>query len=165
MGNSFLEYDNFFPILSPQDIASTATTTIYMDLRGAQRAGFLVSVGAITTATATDTEVITIQAATAEGGTEAAIAFKYRTCLQGTNQWGAVTTADTTGVTLASTDDDLHVWIEVDVDALAANDYRYVRAVLTDTPDMAAFLTAVMGIIVPRYKQVTAITATASASA
>jgi hypothetical protein len=162
----FLGYENILPLLSPQDIASTATTTAYMDLRNAQQAGFLVAVGASTTGTSTDAEVITVVAATAEGGTEAAIAFRYRQSgVAGANTWGAVTTADTTGVTLASTDDDVWTYIEVDPDALAGNDYRYARVVLTDTPDMAAFLTCVFGVINPRYKQTTHISATASASA
>lgn len=162
----FLGYENILPLLSPQDIASTATTTAYMDLRNAQQAGFLVAVGAITTATATDAEVITVQCATAVDGTEATIAFRYRQSgVAGANTWGAITTADTTGVTLASTDDDVWTFIEIDPAELAASDYRYARVVLTDTPDMAAFLTCVFGVINPRYKQLTHISATASASA
>lgn len=165
MANPFAMYDNIVPILSPQDIASTATTCAYMDLRNAQKAAFLILVGNVNSATGTDTEVVTVQAATAEGGTEAAIAFRYRTALGGANSWGAVTTADTTGVSYAVSDDDRHMWIEVDPDELAANDYRYARVVLTDTPDMAAFLVSVIGLIQPRYKQETAVSATASASA
>jgi len=164
--NPFVQYDNIVPLLSPQDIASTVTTTGYVDLRNAQKAAFLVLVGAITSATATDSEVVTVQAATAEGGVEAAIAFRYRLSgVAGANTWGAITTADTTGVTLASTDDDVNVWIEIDPDDLAVNDYRYVRVVLTDTPDMTNFLTSVIAFIQPRYKQATHISATASASA
>jgi hypothetical protein len=107
-----------------------------------------------------------MQAATAETGTEAAVAFRYRLAgALGANTWGAVTTADTTGMSIASTDDNKIVWIEVDPDELAASDYRFVRLVLTDTDDMAAFLVTVIGFIQPRYKQATHISATAAASA
>lgn len=165
MAVPFVAYENIIPLLAPQDIASTATTCSYMDLRNALKAGFLIPIGAITTGSASDTEVITVQCATAEGGTEAAVAFRYRLSgAAGANTWGAIATADTTGVSIASTDDNKVLWIELDPDELAASDYRYARPVLTDTDDMAAFLVAVLGVIQPRYKQTTHITSTASAS-
>lgn len=164
MGNLFAEYDNIFPLVAPVDLAGTVSSSPYVDLAGAQKCAILVSTGNINSGTATDTQVITVQAATAEDGTEAEIAFRYRTVLVGSNQWGAVTTAGTGGVTLAVTDDNINIWIEVDPDELAANDYRYVRVVSTDTPDMAACLYAAFAFLTPRYKQTTAWTATASAS-
>jgi hypothetical protein len=165
--NPFIGYDNIVPVLAPVDLAGTATTTAYVDLRNAQRAAFLVAFGAITSATLLDAEVVTVQAATAEGGTEAAIAFRYRLSgAVGANTWGAITTADTTGVSFAaSVDDSKWLWIEIDPDDLAASDYRYVRLVLTDTPDMTACLVCVMAFLDVRYKQSTHISATASASA
>ncbi len=168
MANPFVGYDNFVPLLAPVDIASTTTTCAYMDLRNAQKASFLIQFGAITSATTTDEFVITIQAATAEGGTEAAIDFRYRKSgAVGANTWGAVTTvAAATGLGMGADDsDDMFVLIEVDPDALAANDYRYARVLLTDNDDMEACLVSVMGIIEARYKQTTHISATASASA
>lgn len=161
--NPFLAYDNVFYLLAPVDIASTVTATPYMNLKGAHRAGFLVSFGVINSGSA-DTEVITVQAATAEGGTEAAVAFRYRTCAAGTNVWGAITTADTTGVSSASDDSGRAIYIEIDPDELAASDYNYVRVVSTDTTDMAACLIAVHGLLQPRYKQTTYVSSTASAS-
>ncbi len=164
--NPFVQYDNIIPLLEPKDIVAVTTASSYLALKGAIRAGFLIPIGAITTGTATDTEVVTVEAATAEGGTEAAIAFKYRLSgALGANTWGAVTTADTTGVSIASTDDNKLLWIEIDPDELAANDYAVVRVKFTATPDMAAFLTAVLGVISPSYKQTTFGSATASASA
>ena len=168
MANPFVGYDNIIPLLAPVDIASTATTCPYMDLRNAQKASFLISFGAITSATTTDEFVITIQAATAEDGTEAAVDFRYRkSAAVGANTWGAVTTvAAATGLGMGADDsDDMAVLIEVDPDALAANDYRFARVVLTDNTDMEACLVGVIGIIEARYKQTTHISATASASA
>jgi len=159
-------YDNIVLLLAPQDIASTATTCSYMDLRNAQKAAFLVQFGAITSTTATDTYTITIECATAEGGTEAAIDFRYRLSgAVGANTWGAVTTCASTGLALnAASHDNMSVWIEIDPDVLAANDYRYARVVITDV-DMEAGLVAVSGIMEARYKQTTYTSATASASA
>ena len=167
MANPFYQYDNVFCFLAPQDIASTATTCPYVDLRNAQKAFFLIQFGAITSTTVTDDWTITIEAATAEGGTEAAVAFRYRKSgVAGTaNTWGAVTTADTSGVIAApDADDNVGYLIEIDPDALAANDYRYARAVLTDV-DAEACLVAGFAFLEARYKQTTHISATASASA
>jgi len=170
MANPFVGYDNIIPLLAPQDIASTATVSNYMDLRNAQKASFLVSFGAITSATATDEFVITVRAASVDsGGTEVAVDFRYRKSgALGANTWGAVTTvAAATGLGMGADDsDDMLVWIEVDPDALAgANaDYRYVHVLLTDNDDMTACLVSVIGLIETRYKQTTHISATASAS-
>ena len=163
--NPFVGYDNFIPLLAPVDLAGTATRSIYMDLKGANRAAFLVCFGAIT-GTATDTMVVTVEAATAEGGSEAAVAFSYRLSgAVGANTWGAITAATTAGVALTVSDDDKLLWIEIDPGAMAASDYRYVRVLLTDTPDMANCLVGVMGVLDASYKQTTFVSATASASA
>ena len=53
----------------------------------------------------------------------------------------------------------------VNPDELAANDYRYARAVITDVDDMTAGLVAGFAFLEARYKQTTMISATASASA
>ena len=168
MANPFVGYDNIIPLLAPQDIGSTANAGIYMDLKNAQKAFFLVIFGAITSATATDEFVITIEAATAEAGAEAQVDFRYRKSgALGAKTWGAVTTvAAATGLGMGADDsDNMMVMIEVDPDALAANDYRYVRLVLDDNVDMEACLVTVVGILEARYKQTTHISATASASA
>lgn len=166
MANPFVGYDNIICFLAPQDIVSTATTCPYVDLRNAQKASFLLQFGAITSTTATDDWTITIEAATAEGGTEAAVAFRYRKSgVVGSNTWGAITTADTTGVIAApDADDNVGYWIEIDPDALAASDYRYARVKLTDV-DSEATLVAGFAFLEARYKQTTHISATASASA
>jgi len=167
MANPFIQYDNVYCFLAPQDIASTATTCPYVDLRSAQKCFFLIQFGAITSTTTTDAYVITVECATAEGGTEATIPFRYRlSAALGTGTWGAVTTCASTGLSLtAAANDNMGVLIEIDPDELAANDYRYARAVLTDTPDMEAGLVAGFAFLEARYKQTTMVTATASASA
>lgn len=165
--NKFLGYDNVILLVAPQDIASTATTAPYMELNNAQEAAFLVTFGAVTSTTATDTYIITVEAATAEGGTEAAIGFRYRKAAPlGANTWGAVTSVGTTGIEIASaSDDNAMVWIELEPEVLAANDYDVARVVLTDNDDMEACLVSVTGFVQARYKQTTHISATASASA
>ena len=170
MANPFVGYDNIIPLIEPQDTTSADTVSPYMDLRNAQKASFLVIFGAITSTTTTDEIVITVEAATAEGGAEAAIDFRYRKSgALGDNTWGAVTTvAAATGLGMGADDsDDMLVWVEVDPDALGANDYRYARLLLTVSPtsQMEACLVSVLGIIEARYKQTTHISATASASA
>jgi hypothetical protein len=164
---NYLGYQNIVPLLAAQDIASTVTVTNYLDLKTAHRAALLIVLGAVTSATATDAEVLTIEAATAEGGSEAAIAFSYRLSgALGTNTWGAITASASTGLSLdPAVHDNMCIWVEIDPAVMAANDYRYVRAKFTDTPDMTAFLVAVVGVIDPRYKMTTYISATASASA
>lgn len=167
--NPFVQYENIVPLLAPADIASTVTASNYMDLKTANHAAFLVVLGAVTSATATDAEVVTVEAATAEGGAEAAIAFNYRLSgALGDNTWGAITAAASTGLALdPAADDNKLLWIEIDPAAVhaAKADAHYVRVKLTDTPDMTACLVAVLGIIDPVYKQTTLVSATASASA
>ncbi len=165
MANPFMQYENFVYLLAAQDITGTATASSYLDLKTANAAGFLVVVGAIT-GTSTDTEVITVEAATAPTGAEATISFRYRLSgAVGTNTWGAVTTCASTGLALTVSDDNKLLWIEVDPQEMATSDYRYVRVVCTDTPDMTNFIVAVIGLVQPRYMQTTYVSATAAASA
>jgi hypothetical protein len=168
MANPFVAYDNIIPLLEPKDITTTITASSYMDLKYAHKAAFLVVFGAITSATLLDVEEITVEGATDPAGAEAAVAFSYRKSgALGGNTWGAITALTATGnVSMAaSVDDNMAVWIEIDPDALAASDYRYVRVKLTDNPDMTNCLVTVLGLIQPRYKQTTHLSVTASASA
>ena len=168
MANPFVGYDNIVPLLAPVDIADTDTSSPYMDLKNAQKASFLIMFGAITSTTATDEIIITVEAATAEGGAEAEIDFRYRLSgAVGANTWGAVTTvAAATGIGLGADDsDNMSIFIEVDPDALAASDYRYVRFWLKQSDALEACLVGGFGFIEARYKQTTHISATASASA
>ena len=168
MSNPFVEYDNIVPLLAPQDITTAITASAYMDLKYAHRAAFLVVFGNVHGSTSTDREVVTVQGATDPAGTEAAIAFNYRLSgALGDNTWGAITAGEAAvGVSInPGADDNKLLWIQIDPDALAASDYRYVRVLLTDTPDMDNCLVAVLGLTEPRYKQTTHKSVTASASA
>ena len=166
MANPFIGYDNIIPLLEPQDIVDTETATPYMDLKNAHKASFLIMFGAITSTTTTDEIIVTVEAASAEDATEAAIEFRYRiSAAVGANTWGAVTTVSTSGVGLGADDsDNMSLFIEIDPDALAANDYRYVRVWLKQSVALEACLVGVFGFLETRYKQTTHISATASAS-
>lgn len=164
--NPYVAYDNIIPLLAPADVTNSTTVSGYMDLKAANYAGFLVITGNIHSGSASDTEVITVEAATDPAGTEAAIAFKYRLSgAVGANTWGAVTAATTAGMSLGITDDSKLVHIEIDPDALAASDYRYARVKATATDDMANFVFGVLGLVSPMYRMTTFVSVTASASA
>lgn len=169
MANPFVGYDNIVPLVAPVAGTTGTITSPYVDLRNAQNASFLVQFGAITSTTTTDEMVITVECATAEGGTEAAVGFRYRKSgAVGANTWGAVTTVAATGVGMGADDsDNMCVWVELEPDELAANDYRYARFKATPSPasQMEAYVIAALAFIQARYKQTTHISATASASA
>ena len=169
MANPFIGYDNVVPLVAPVAGTTGTITSPYMDLRNAQKASFLVQFGAITSTTTTDAMVITVDAATDPAGTEAAVAYRYRKSgIVGANTWGAITTADTTGMEMGADDsDNMCVWVQIDPDELAANDYRYVRFVAAPlvASQMEAYVIAAVGFIETRYKQTTHISSTASASA
>jgi hypothetical protein len=162
--NQFVGYNNIIPLLAPVDIADTETVTGYVNLKGAHNFAFFAYFGLLTSATAADTLVITVEAATLESGTEAQVDFYYRkAAAAGANTWAAIASASV--VTLAaSLDDGVALWIEVDPDVLAASDYKYVRLRMVPT-DLTACLPSVVGVINPRYRMTTYISATASASA
>ena len=169
MANQFIGYDNIVPLVAPVAGTTGTITSPYVDLRNAQKASFLIMFGAITSTTTTDEMLITVECATAEGGTEAAIEYRYRLSgAVGANTWGAVTTVASTGVGLGADDsDNKSVWVEVDPDVLAANDYRFARFKATPSPasQMEAYVISACAILEARYKQTTHISATASASA
>lgn len=161
--NQFVGYNNIIPLLAPVDIADTNTATGYVDLKGAHNFAFFAYFGLLTSATAADNLPVSVEAATAEGGTEVQVDFFYRkAAAAGANTWAAIASASV--VTLyASVDDGVALWIEVDPDVLAANDYRYVRLRMNPT-DLSACLPSVVGVINPRYRMTTFTSATASAS-
>jgi hypothetical protein len=167
--NAYVGYENIIPLVGSVDLAGSATAIPYMNIKYANRAAFLVILGNVNSATATDREVVTVEAATSDAGAaEAAIAFNYRLSgAVGTNTWGAITACASTGLSLdPATHDNMCLWIEVDPQMVhaAKPDANFVRLVFTPTPDMGAFLVGVVGIIDTIYKQTTHKSATASAS-
>ena len=169
MANQFVGYDNIVPLVAPVAGTTGTITSPYVDLRNAQKFSFLIAFGAITSTTATDHMLITVEAATAETGTEAQVDFRVRLSgAVGTNTWGAVTTvAAATGYAglTGAAGDNTALWVEVDPDALAASDYRFVRFLATPTVSMEAYVIQAHAILEARYKQTTHISATAAASA
>lgn len=166
MINSFLEYNNVFPLLNPVDLQSTATNTPSVALKGAHRVAFLVQQGVTTPNATSDICDITVVAATAEGAVaQTAIAGNYRKSTgTAANAWGAVTAFTATGVELTDDDEGFSLWIEIDVDALAANDYSHLHLNIEQNGFTAFFLSAT-AFLDTRYKMATMITATACASA
>src|SRR5512139_1963459 len=142
--NPFVQYENIMPLLAPVDTGTTAVKTPYVNLKGAHRVAFLVQFGVTTPNATTDIIDVTVEAATAEGGTEAAIAFSYRKSgVVADNTWGAITTATATGAELTDDDEGKSLWIQVDPDSLAASDYAYLRVGIEQNAFTAAFASVV----------------------
>lgn len=165
MHNKFAEYENVVPLIAPVDLGTTATASPYVAIKGAHAVAFLVMFGVTTPNATTDIIDVTVEAATAADGTEAAVVFQYRKSSAVTaNTWGAITTATTTGAELTDDDEGMSLWIEVDPDALAASDYAYVRVKIEQNAFTASFA-AVVAFVDSRYKMTTMTSVTASASA
>ena len=164
MATEYGQLENAIPLVSPQDIAATATATPFVALKTAHAIAFQVQFGAITSASADQNIVVTVEAATAAAtGGESAIAFKYRLSgAVGTNTLGALTSATTSGATIASTDDNKTLWVYLQASEIAAAlaDASHVRAVITPDAGYSATLVAVNAYIKPRYQSVTMTSAT-----
>jgi hypothetical protein len=165
MGNTFVAYENVFPMLAPVDIAGTAQATPYMDLKAAQDVMLYVYVGGITTASADQTAgpVITIEAATggASASNEVNVEFDYRlSAATGTNTWAAIASASA-GLDLTVTGDGKMVAIHIDPSkvAEALADARFVRAVITPGTGGATCLVSAWAAITPRYRMTTMVSA------
>jgi hypothetical protein len=162
--NSFAEYTNVYPILLPVDLGTTDTATPYIALNGANSVAFLVMFGVTTEAATTDIIDVTVEAATIESGSEAAIVFNYRLSSAVTaNTWGAITAATATGAELNKNHEGMSLWIEVDPQALAASDYKFLRVKATINA-FTVCLYSVVAFLGPRYSMYTMKTATACAS-
>lgn len=162
--NPFVMYENVFQLIAPVDLGSTATKTPYVDLKGAHHLSFLVQFGVTTPNASSDIIDVTVECATAEDGTEAAVIFQYRKSgLVTANTWGAVTTATVTGAELTDDDEGMSLWIDINPDALAANDYRFVRLNIEQNA-FTVCLASVVAFLDPIYRMGTMVSATASAS-
>ena len=126
--NTLAFYDNVVPLTQPIDGGTTDFVTPYVQLKGAHRLAFLVQFGVTTQNATTDRINVTVDAATAADGTEAAIVFQYRKSSAVTaNTWGAVTTATATGAELTYLEEGMSLWIEVDPDLMGTSDYAFAR--------------------------------------
>lgn len=160
----YVQDENVVPLLAPQDIVATATATPFLALKTIIDGILYLFFGSITAASADQAITVTLEAATAAAsGSEAAIAFSYR--LSGAvaaNTWGAVTAATSAGVSIATTDDNKMLAIQLDPAAIqgAKADATHVRAVITPDAGGTATLVAAWASFVPGYKQTTHISAT-----
>ena len=154
-GVRYAESIKVLPILTPADIAATATATSYVDLDNANWCSFWVQFGSLTS-DSTDAITITVEASTAgsSNATEAAIAFSYRlSAAIDTDTMGAITAATTAGAAIGATDDNKGVWIDVDPSAVAATeDQQFLRLVITPAATVAACVVGVTAFIEGRYK-------------
>lgn len=167
MAANFGEYENIVPLVAPVDGTSGSPASPYMDLKTANRASFLIYFGVVTSATATDTLTVTLEASTASASnaTEESVAFKYRlseTAAAG-NTWGAITDATSDGLSMGASTvfDGFALLIDVDPQAITAKkpDARFVRVQLTPSAAYSALNYTVIGFIEPRYKQTTMVKA------
>lgn len=161
--NRFVTCENFVPLVAPQDIAANATATPFVSLKNALHGALYISFGSITAASADQSITVTLEAATAAAsGSEVAIPFKYRLSgAVGSNTWGAITDATSSGMSVATTDDNKMLAIEIPggLDSLLA-DATHVRAVITPNAGGTATLTNAFAVLEPRYAQLTHVSAT-----
>lgn len=144
----------FVPLIAPQDIVATATSSPYIRMnRVVGELEFDVMFGTITATDSTGTVVVTVDASS-DGGTDAsptAIAFNYRlSAAVGTDNLGDWTAATSSGYTVQHTDDNKVLLVYVDP-AVAAN--KYVRVTLTPGDSPTGTLCAVSARYIPRYAQ------------
>lgn len=153
----FMEQTHLVPGFAPADIT---TTTTYSDVVNAGKTHwvqFHLVCGAITG----DTAVVTVEECTAADGTgNTAIAFSYRlSSAVGTDSLGAVTAATTSGVTLAATDDNKVLIVDVDPSTLS-DDSPYVRLAVDPGGSMSAFVVGCTILAEPRNAGTTAVALT-----
>lgn len=156
MGIRFGEKIQVVPLYAPIETTESKVTAC-VALENAQWVTFLVMTGAIATDSDDQYEITVKSAATnSTGAADVAIPFKYRlSSAVGTDAWGAITSATSTGFILeASTDGNKAVLIDVDPASVPALDadglYLYVDIATTT---MVSGPVAVSAYIEPRYPQ------------
>jgi len=155
----FVTMENIVPLVSPADVTTSATATAFVDMKNALHATFFAFFGSITSTSADQAVVVTMECATAAAsGSEVAIAFSYR--LSGAvaaNTWGAITAATSSGVSVGTTDDDKILAVDINPAALegALADARFVRMVITPDAGASATEVAAWAVLDPRYPQLT----------
>lgn len=160
----YVEDVNVVPLLAPQDIAATATALPFLALKTIIDGTLYIAFGNIAAASADQSVTVTLEAATAAAsGSEAAIAFDYRLSgAVGANSWGTKTAATSSGVSIATTDDNKVLAIQIDPAAIQAAkaDATHVRAVITPNAGGTATLVSAWASFVPAYKMTTMVSAT-----
>lgn len=155
----FIICENVVPLVAPQDIAATATATPFIALKNALHATVFLFFGSITAASADQAITVTLEAATAAAsGSEVALAFNYRLSgAVGANTWGSITAAASTGMSIATTDDNKILAIDVPLAGLdnSLADASHIRAVITPDAGGTATLLGAWAVLEPRYAQLT----------
>ena len=146
---------NIRPLVTPIDTTTSAVRSPVVDLASLNFCTFYVSFGSITSTSADQAVVVTLEASTVGASTSAtAIAFNYRLSgITTANTWDAVAAATSTGVSVGTTDDDKILEIFVDPAYVAANktDGRWVAVLVTPDAGASATEVAVFAIGEPRY--------------
>lgn len=146
--------------LAPVSIDATATRGVWMDVD--QCVGlvqFLVGFGVLTSTDADANVVVTVEASTSNATTDTgtAIAFSYALSeAVGTDTWGAVSAATSTGVNVDSSSDDsklLAIYVDPAVMKALGDDYHYVTPVLDGDVAVSAALVNMVAQFTPRYSQ------------
>lgn len=137
-------------LTSPVDTASTTVNSDVIGVKEYHAIEFLVYFGTITG----DTVAVTVEECdNVTPSNTTAIAFKYRKgAATGTDSMGAVTDATASGVSMAATDDDKLLLIDVDPRALSA-DRPYLRVVADPGASASAVEIAILALLRPRYAQ------------
>jgi len=150
MAGYFDETVHVVPVLAPADITTSTTYTDVVGLKEYRRIQFHILFGAITG----DTVALTVEECDDTTPTNSsAIAFKYRkSSAVGTDSMGALTDATTSGITVAATDDNKVIIVEVDARDLS-DGYPYVRVALDPGSSMSACVVGATAILEPRYAQ------------
>ena len=156
MGVRFAEKIHVIPLLAPVE-TTEAKVSAFVALENAQWITFLIQTGALAT-DSDDQYEITVASATGQttNANDIAIPYKYRlSSAVGTDSWGAITSATSTGFILeATTDGSKAVLIDVDPASVPALDadglYLYVDIATTT---MVSGPVAVSAYIEPRYPQ------------
>lgn len=136
--NRFVIGEHVVPLVAPINSAGTAYATPYVDMKNALHATFFLYLGVITATSADQNIIVTMECSTAaaSNATETACSFNYRLSgVTGTDTWGAVTAATSTGVSLdTTTADGKMLMVDVDLVSFANQqgqyDARYVRMVV-----------------------------------
>ena len=140
------------PILGLTTVTAAETATEYVDMKDYQWVDFHVSVGTLTG----DVMTLTIEeSSTAASSSAGTIPFVYRQCSAvATDTIGAVTTAASTGVAVADSDDNTLWILSVDPRTMTEGN-RFLRVLLSEGSSTSAAVKGVTAVLFPKYAQAT----------
>lgn len=152
----YAEKLHIVPLLAPA-ATTTAVVSYAVALKNAHWVSFLVTWGAMTSDD--NNMVITVDATTDVGATttnDTAIPFVYRlSSAVGSDNWGDSTTCAAAGLSIAGTNDDMALLIDVDPASVQAldPDATGVRVSITGADNATNYAVGVVGLIEDRYPQ------------